>query len=200
MTPKKIIALNFAILTLGIGVWLLSKTGSMDVMEKFATFLLVTVGIAIFAAVFVLPLVGEWIGNLFYSSGEEVEPDEYSLAASKVAQGDYDGAIKAYQSIAKDEPDTRFPIVEIAKIQQEHLNDSSAAITTIQSALDSKQWPENDASFFMFRLADLYQSEFNDVESAKNYLNRVLDTFPETRHAANARHKLNQIEQADQRA
>ncbi len=38
-----------------------------------------------------------------------------------------------------------------------------------------------------------------DEETAKGFLNRVMETFPETRHSANARHKLNEIEQAAQR-
>ena len=199
MTPKKIVALNCAILALGLGVWLLSKWSSMDVIAKFGTFLLLTIGVAMFAALFVLPAVGEWIGNLFYSAPEEVEPDKYAEAASKVAQGDYDGAIKTYRAISKDEPDSRFPLVEIAKIQLEQLHDPDASITTIQGALDSKEWAENDAAFFMFKLSELYLKEREDVETAKMFLNRVMESFPETRHSANARHKLNEIEQAAQR-
>jgi outer membrane protein assembly factor BamD (BamD/ComL family) len=199
MTPKKIVGLNFAILTLGLGVWLLSKWSDMDVVSKFGTFLLLTAGVAVFCAMFFLPVLGEWIGNLFYSAPEEVEPDKYGVAASKLAQGDYKGAINSYIAISKEDPDTRFPHVEVAKIQQEHLHDPEAAIRTIQNALDSKDWPENDAAYFMFRLADLYQNERGDVETAKGILSRVIETYPETRHSANARHKLNEIEQAGQR-
>jgi len=199
MTPKKIVALNSSIFALGLGVWLLTKWSSMDVIAKFGTSLLLTVAVAIFSAMFLLPALGEWIGNLFYSAPEEVEPDKYGEAASKLAQGDYEGAIKTYLAVSKDDPNTRFPHVEIAKIQAEQLHDASAAITTIQSALDSKQWPENDAAFFMFRLAELYNQELGDEETAKGFLNRVMETFPETRHSANARHKLNEIEQAAQR-
>ncbi|MFT4546532.1 MAG: TolA-binding protein [Pseudoalteromonas tetraodonis] len=194
MTPKKIVVLNIAILALGLGLWLVSKWGDMDVIAKFGTFLLFTVAIALFSAMFVLPAVGEWIGNFFYSAPEEVEPDKYGEAASKLAQGDYEGAIKTYRAVAKDEPDSRFPLVEIAKIQQEHLHDGEAAITTIQAALDSKEWPENDAAFFMFRLADLYHTVRSDVDTAKGFLNQVMEAFPETRHSANARHKLNELD------
>lgn len=199
MTSKKIVALNFTILALGLGVWLLTKWSSMDVIAKFGTSLLLTIGVALFSAMFLLPAVGEWIGNLFYSAPEEVEPDKYGEAASKLAQGDYEGAIKTYRAVAKDDPNTRFPHVEIAKIQVEQLHDAGAAIQTIQTALDSKEWPENDTAFYMFRLAELYQQEFGDEETAKGFLNRVMETFPETRHSANARHKLNEIEQAAQR-
>ena len=90
MTPKKIVALNSAILTVGLGIWLLSKWSSMDIIAKFGTFILLTAGAAIVAAVFVLPAAGEGVGNLFYSAPEEVEPDKYHDAASKLAQGDYD--------------------------------------------------------------------------------------------------------------
>ena len=199
MTPKKIVALNFAILALGLGVWLLSKWSSMDVISRFATFLLLTVGVALCFALFILPAIGEWVGNLFYSAPEEVEQDKYAEAASKIAQGDYEGAIKAYRQISKDEPDTRYPHVEIAKIQLENLDDVDTAIMTIQSALDSKEWPDNDTAYFMFRLSELYQQHKGDDETAKAFLRRVMEAFPETRHSANAHHKLNEIEQAAQR-
>lgn len=199
MTSKKIVALNLTILALGLGVWLLTKWSSMDVIAKFGTSLLLTIGVALFSAMFLLPAIGEWIGNLFYSAPEEVEPDKYGEAASKLAQGDYEGAIKTYRAVAKDDPSTRFPHVEIAKIQIEQLHDAGAAIQTIQTALDLKDWPENDTAFFMFRLAELHLQELGDEETAKGFLNRVMETFPETRHSANARHKLNEIEQAAQR-
>lgn len=199
MTPKKIVALNFAILTLGLGLWLLSKWSGMDPISRFATFLLLTVGVAIFFAVAVLPAVGEWVGNLFYSAPEEVKPDKYTEAASKIAQGDYAAAIRAYRSIAKEEPDTRFPIVEIAKIQLDYLGDTNAAIATIHAALDSKEWPENDSAFFLFRLAELHQQHKGDEETAKAILNRIIESFPDSRHSANATHRLHEIEQAAHR-
>ncbi len=104
MTPKKIVALNSSIFALGLGVWLLTKWSSMDVIAKFGTSLLLTVAVAIFSAMFLLPALGEWIGNLFYSAPEEVEPDKFGEAASKLAQGDYEGAIKTYHAIPRTTP------------------------------------------------------------------------------------------------
>lgn len=199
MNAKKIVALNAAILLLGLGVWMASNWSRMDVIARFAAFLLLACGAAIGFAVFVLPAIGDWVGNLFYSAPEEVKPDKYTTAASKLAQGDYAGSIRAYRAIAKEEPDERFAHVEIAKIQLDHLHDADAAIATVQSALDSREWPQNDAAFFMFRLAELYQNEKDDAETAKAYLNRVIERFPETRHSANATHRLHEIDQAAQR-
>jgi len=199
MNSKRIIAINAAILCLGIGIWMATKWSGMGIGEKFATFLLLTLGAAFGFVLFILPAMGDWIGNLFYSAPEEAKPDKYTEAASKLAQGDYNGAIKAYQSITRDEPEARFPHIEIAKIQVDHLHDPDAAINTVQTALDSRQWPENDAAFLMFRLADLYHEHKQDDETTKAFLNRVIESFPETRHSANARHKLNELEQADQR-
>ena len=39
MSTKKIVALNFAILLLGLGLWMASKWSEMNVLEGFATFL-----------------------------------------------------------------------------------------------------------------------------------------------------------------
>ena len=199
MTAKRIIAINATILCLGIGVWMASTWSSMDIGGKFVTFLFLTIGVAVGFVMFILPALGDWVGNLFYSAPEEVKPDKYTEAASKLAQGDYPGAIKSYQAITKEEPEARFPHIEISKIQVDHLHDADAAIGTLQSALDGRDWPENDAAFLMFKLADLYHEQKQDDETCKAYLNRVIESFPETRHSANATHRLHEIDQAGQR-
>ena len=50
----------------------------------------------------------------------------------------------------------------------------------------------NDAAYFMFRLAELYDEDAHDRDSAVSILNQVMEQFPESRHSANARHKLHE--------
>ncbi len=160
---------------------------------QFASVLLLGL-IAGFLIVFVvLPSLGDKVGEMVYSAPEKVEPDAYSKAAAKVSQGDYQGAIAAYKAIADDEPDNRFPIVEIAKIQHDHLHDIDASIATFETAIESKDWEVNDAAFMIFRLHDLYLKDKGNETRARELLQLVIEKFPDTRHSANAHHKLNEM-------
>lgn len=144
----------------------------------------------IFFVVYVLPFFAQRVTHAVYDSAEMVERDAMHDARSLVAQGEYEGAIAAFQKAAAADPLNRLPWVEIAKIQKDNLGDSAAAIDTIRYALESQAWEVNDAAYFLFRLAELYDEVQGDRESAVAIMNQVVDQFPGTRHAANANHKL----------
>lgn len=140
----------------------------------------------------VLPMIAHKATHSVYDSGEQVEEDAMHTARSKVAQGDYVGAIESFREAAKADPLNRMPWVEIAKIQREQLADPKAAIQTIRHALESQEWEINNAAYFLFRLAELYDEDAGDRLSATTMLQQVIEQFPETRHSANARHKLHE--------
>lgn len=141
-----------------------------------------------------LPMLAHKVTHSVYDSGEKVdnEADAMHAARSKVAQGDYEGAIESFREAARVDPLNRLPWVEISKIQRENLEDPAAAIQTIRYALESQEWEVNNAAYFLFRLAELYDEDAGDRVSAATMLNQVIDQFPETRHSANARHKLHE--------
>jgi TolA-binding protein len=72
------------------------------------------------------------------------------------------------------------------------MEDPAAAIQTIRHALESQAWEVNDAAYFLFRLAELYDEVEGNRESAVAIMNQVIEQFPETRHSANARNKLHE--------
>lgn len=148
------------------------------------------IGIVVVAVL--LPLFAQKLTHSVYDSGELVEKDTMSSARSLLAQGDYAGAIAAYQEAAAADPLNRLPWVEIAKIQKDQLHDSGAAIQTIRHALESQEWEVNDAAYFLFRLAELYDEVEGDRASAIAIMNQVVQEFPGTRHSANATHKLHE--------
>ncbi len=201
MSNKKIITLNILITLIVIYCWWMFSNWEIWQEQnqpemQFVSLMGFTVLGGILFVLFVLPRIGEGIGAFFYSAPAKIEPDAFTKAAAKVTQGDYEGAVEAYREIANDEPDNRFPIIEIAKIQQDHLGNIDAAIMTLENAVESKEWPVNDATFLIFRIQALYLNEKNDEARAKELLQLVIDKFPDTRHSANAHHKLNEINQA----
>lgn len=176
----------------------LSGTRSGLEGQKLFTGILLTfmgAGLAgIFFVVYVLPFFAHRVTHAVYDSAEMVERDVMHTARSKMAQGDYHGAIEAFKEAAAADPLNRLPWVEIAKVYKDNLDDPASAIQTIRYALESQEWEINDAAYFLFRLAELYDEVEGNRTSAIAIMNQVIEQFPETRHSANAAHKLHEWE------
>lgn len=143
--------------------------------------------------VYGLPMLVHRATAEMYGSGAQVEDDPLHDARAMFAQGDYEGAIAVYRRVADETPDDRFPWVEIAKIQNDNLEDPDAAIATLREGLESHEWTVNNAAFFMFRMAALYEKEKEDMMTTIQLLQQVVELFPDTRHSANATHRLREI-------
>jgi tetratricopeptide (TPR) repeat protein len=146
--------------------------------------------VGILFVVHVLPAIAQFFTRSVYDSGEKMERDVMHHARSLLAQGEYDAAIVEFRNAIVAEPGNRMPWMEIAKIQREHLHDPQAAIETIRTAIETVEWQVNDAAYFMFRLAELYDEINGDRATAMAIMQQVIDLYPNTRHSANASHKL----------
>jgi outer membrane protein assembly factor BamD (BamD/ComL family) len=85
-------------------------------------------------------------------------------------------------------------------VHAERLHDPQSALQVLSDHLQSKDWPVDDAAFIMFRIADVQQRHLHDFEAARDMLQQVIGNFPNTRHSANAHHKMSEIEQAEYKA
>jgi tetratricopeptide (TPR) repeat protein len=146
--------------------------------------------VGIVFVIHVLPAIAHRFTHAVYDSAEMVEKDPMHDARAKVAQGDWDGAVEAFRAAAAADPLNRLPYVEIAKIQLDHLENAPAAVDTLRHAIEDQEWQENDAAYLMFRLAEIYETNLGDHTSAATIMQQVVEQFPESRHSANARHKL----------
>jgi tetratricopeptide (TPR) repeat protein len=148
--------------------------------------------VGIVFVVLVLPMLAQRVTHAVYDSAEMIERDVMHDARALFAQGDYHGAIEAFKEAAKADPMNRLPWVEIAKIYKDNLDDPHASIETIRYALESQEWEINDAAYFLFRLAELYDEVLGDRASAAAILQQVVEQFPRTRHSANANTRLHE--------
>ena len=175
-----------------------AKENKVDVVEGERTFtgvLLTFLSAGLVGILFVfqvLPAFAQRITHSVYDSAEMVEKDVMHDARSLLAQGDYQGAIDAFKQAAAADPLNRLPWVEIAKIYKDNLDDPTSAVQTIRHALESQAWEVNDAAYFLFRLAELYDEVEGDRPSAVAIMQQVVEQFPGTRHSANASHKLHE--------
>jgi len=146
---------------------------------------------------YVLPWFGDAVGTVVYSSGEEITSDEGLKAAAKLAQGDYEGAISEHEKSLAENPAQTYPISEIANISAKKLHDPQRALKVLQKHLAARSWSEEDAAFLRFRVVDLHLDVLKDFSAARNLLEQIIADFPNTRHSANAHHKLHELEQAE---
>jgi hypothetical protein len=202
MSTRTVIQICFALLLVMVFLWVQHNWKSWEnekEVYKFLSILGLAVAGGFFVVMVVLPRMGDAVGTMMYSSGEEVSSSDGMEAAAKMAAGDYPGAIEEYEKMMAEKPDDPFPIVEIAKIHSDKLRDPSTALVFLQTHLQSREWGADQGSMIMFRMVDIYQNH-QDFESAKVILNQVMGKYAGTRHSANAKHKIGEIEQAQFKA
>lgn len=173
---------------------LLGLEGQQTFKGILLTFLTAGV-IGILFVVHVLPAIVQRFTHAVYDSGEMVDHDVMRDARSFLAQGEYEAAIEEFRNAIVAEPGNRMPWMEIAKIQKDHLDDPQAAIETLGNAIDTVAWPVDDAAYFMFRLAELHEQVNGDHATASALMQQVIELYPNTRHAANANHRLQELGQ-----
>lgn len=197
-TPLLIRICIVALVILGITIaWQYIKDANPGMLLIF--FIVVGTGFGIFAVKHIVPWIGDAMGTFFFSSGEEVRLDDSMKAAAKLAQGDYEGAIAEYEKMAAAKPEDAFPVAEIAKIRAEKMGDPQKALRFLQQRLEGQEWGEDAAAFLMFRMVDLHLGQ-GDHQAAHDLLEEVIGNFPNTRHSANAHHRMREVEEAQFKA
>lgn len=145
---------------------------------------------------YVLPKFTGAVSDFVFSASDapdEEEDETMRVARMFYAQGEYEASAEAYAQAALKDPESRYPVVERAKIQLENLEDPAAAAETYREALDGHDWEEGDAAFMLFRLAGLYREDLKDEDAARTVLEQVLASFPDTPHWENAMKQLREI-------
>lgn len=143
----------------------------------------------------VLPSAGDWIGNLFFSSNEEIREDPASAARAKLAQGDYEGAVEEFLKLSESDPSDPGLVWEAARTMARELENPDGGANLIYDVLEQREWQPEPRAFLLFRLSELHANERQDVASARAVLEAVLSEYEGTRHGANAKHQLKLLEQ-----
>lgn len=144
-----------------------------------------------------LPALGDKISEGMMGSGEKAEETPSSRAVGLIARGDYQGAILEFEKMAAASPADRYPVVEISRIYRDKLDDPDGAIQTLHTALVSREWRPEDEVFLRLRMADIQVADKKDFAAAREAVQAVVTKFEGTPHAANATHKLRQIDEEE---
>lgn len=148
--------------------------------------------VAVIVALLVVPAVGDAIGSYFFNPKIELEKDAHAAAIARLAQGDPEGAIEDYEAILAKDPADTLAISEISKICCRDLGDTARGAAVLEKAL-SREWTHEQSSFLANRLADVYLLQ-EDPLRAREILIQVAETMDGTKYAANARHRIREIE------
>lgn len=154
--------------------------------------------VGIFIGLYAIPFLAQRATHAIYDSGELAEQDKMREAHSLLAQGEYEEAMESFRKAAEEDPTNRLPWVEMAKIQRSHLENPTEAANILRQALEAHEWAEDDAAFLLFRLAEIHDEDLEDRPSGRAIMQQVIDTFPESRHSANASHKLHEWDREDE--
>lgn len=197
MNPRAIVHLCITLFfVLGV-LWVL---GSWDrwardgaVMHQLLAILILAISGGFFVVLILLPRFGDAVGTAMLSSGEVVSKDSGRKVAALLAQGDYEGAIAEYEQVLKAQPDDPHPIAEMAKICVDKLRDPVRGLHLLGQHLEGREWTQDNAAFLMFRMVDIHLQE-HEYDQARDILEQVAANLPGTRHSANARSKIEEVE------
>jgi tetratricopeptide (TPR) repeat protein len=146
-------------------------------------------------ALMVIPAIGDAVGSFFYSPNQQVEKDPHADALAKMAAGDYEGAAEEYVNVWKDNPSDIHAASEAARIYCERLGQHDRARDLLEEAVE-QELPAEEGAFLGSRLVDIYWGYDHDAIRAREILIQIAESLPDTRHAANAQHRLLEIERA----
>lgn len=185
--------------TIGVGIaffvrYVYDHAADDDVFFRLTVTILAGLYAGLLFLIFILPAISDGIAKLIYGgSAAPEEADPMREARSLQAKGNYVAAVGELRQVVMDDPENRLAWVEMSKIQLDHLSDAEGAAGTIAEAIGKHEWPAEDAAFLMFRLAELQLHPLDDRASAVQTLKQVSENFPDSRHSANATHKLREL-------
>jgi len=161
----------------------------------YIVFVCITAGVVFLK--WVIPALGDKVADSFYSAPEKVEQTLTHKAMAFVAQGEYRKAIELFEKALAEGPKERFALMEMVKLHQDKLGDTNTAANLLEGAINDESWGTDDRCFFMIKLADLHSTHRQDYVRARQVLEQLIQNHPESNHAANAHHKLNEIEEQE---
>lgn len=162
-----------------------------NMIQYIGTCVVAAIYLGLLFVVYILPAMSDKVAaSMLGDSNETAEQDPMHTARALLAQGEYEDAIVAYREVTVKDPMNRMPWVDIAKIYETNLESPQMALETLKEAVQSHEWEIDDAAFFLFRIAEMQEAMPEEQVAYQETLNVIIQTFPETRHSANAMHLL----------
>ena len=163
-------------------------------------YILAAVIVGILVVTWALPALGDKVSEAMIGSGEEAEETPTSKAVALMVAGDYEGAISEYARLSMANPEDRHPVVEMARLYHDKLDDPESAIQTLATALGSRSWKADDETFLTIRLADWLMEDRKDFAGARERLEHLQRKHAGEAPSFQAATKLREVDEAEYRA
>jgi hypothetical protein len=167
---------------------------AMGMIQVAVPLLASTIYGAALAIIYGLPALVGRVTEEMIGSTAEVDPDPLDAARDAVVDGEYSDAIAIYHKHLLENPGDRSALLEIVKLQRKHLESPALAVNTLAEGLQDYDWEPDDRAFIMFRMAEIYEEDLEDRDKVIEVMKKVAETLPETRHAGNANHRLQELD------
>jgi len=166
--------------------------------SKLVTFYFAILGLAVVTAlifcVTMLPLLGEFVGNFMFTPSEKIERSPHADALAKLAAGDFLAAVEEYRDVFQDNPQDTHAASEIVRLYCDKLEDPDSAADFLAQALSYSDRTPEEIAFLTERMVDVCWIYQHDAIRARALLIKIAEDMPETREAANALHRLQEID------
>ena len=149
---------------------------------------------ALVSCVSLLPLMGELAGNFLFTPSQEVERSPHADALAKLAAGDFEAAVAEYRKVFDDDPQDTHAASEIVRLYCDKLDQPEAASDFLVEAISVGERTPEEWAYLSERMVDVCWLKQHDGMRARAILTQIAEQMPETRQAANALHRLQEIE------
>lgn len=143
----------------------------------------------------ILPAIGSRMEDAMFTAPEQPK-DAAARARALMVSGDYAEAITEWSRAAMENPGDPQPVLAIAKIHREKLQEPDAAIQVLETAAGGEFAPEQRADI-LIRLAEIYVEDKSDFARARELLQEVLSIAPGTAPAVEAQRQLQDVEERE---
>jgi tetratricopeptide (TPR) repeat protein len=137
-------------------------------------------------------------GDLIDGGSAEVDPEPfYSIAIAKRKNGRFLEALAEVRKQLERFPNDVTGQMLLAEIQADELNDLQAAQTTIERFVAQEGHSPKNIAYALNALADWQVKYTQDVEAARETLQRIVDTFPDSEESLLASQRLSHMGDTD---
>jgi hypothetical protein len=140
---------------------------------------------------------GDRLGNSVYAPSGDTTAyvPTFSHIEALEARGDLDGAERAWEEACAEHPQNAFVLVKAADFHLRLRSDPAAAVARVRKVRELPSAPPDLVRYASQKLIDLHLGPLADEGRALVELRRMIDRFPGTREAADAREVLARLKQ-----
>jgi len=167
---------------------------SANILSQFLLVLVLGLGLGFCFLLFVLPRLGDIIGNFFFLPNHKAPLENSTLQEIEdliEEENHHDALALCLKTAAEKNPETLLSSIKsAAKICTAHLNDPQSGIDILDQWTQEKKLSIEERGKLRFRIAEIYLTELKDKKQARQQWQTITEEQPEGRQHANAQHLL----------